>query len=434
MSLPLKIGMFGGGTVGGGVYEIMQQTKKEMFESSGVDVTIAKICVRDLNKKRSFELEKHTTMVTDYDDILEDDSINCVVELMGGVTHAKDVVFKALKKGKHVVTANKALLAQLLPEVKLLVAENAGTTLGYEAAVCGGIPIIHNMQGSYVGDSIQSVMGIMNGTTNFMLTKMETEGADYGAVLKEAQDLGFAEADPTADVEGHDVQAKIALLAKLAFGQDVTLDKVPCAGISNLSSADFSCAKMMGCTIKLVGTASLSEGKDKLAVFVSPVLVPLGGPLASTRGPGNVVVVRSENLTESVYAGPGAGRYPTANSVVNDIVRLARLGAEGTPPPFPLEKQWELQPDFKAGFYVRVMATDGCGVLAELGSAASKAGVSVHSVLRGGGGGGGGEGEEEVVNVVVKTDACLRSQVAAFVDGVKKEEWSNGEPVVMSIL
>lgn len=137
---------------------------------------------------------------------------------------------------------------------------------------------------------------------------------------------------------------------------------------------------------------------------------------------------------ESVYAGPGAGRYPTANSVVNDIVRLARLGVEGTPPPFPLEKQWELQPDFKAGFYVRVMATDGCGVLAELGSAASKAGVSVHSVLRGGGGGGGGEGEEEVVNVVVKTDACLRSQVAAFVDGVKKEEWSNGEPVVMSIL
>ncbi|CAN0205172.1 unnamed protein product [Ectocarpus sp. 12 AP-2014] len=146
MSLPLKVGMFGGGTVGGGVYEIMEQTKKELFKAGGVDVTIAKasatslphICVRDVNKKRSFELEKHTTMVTDYDEILEDDSINCVVELMGGVTHAKDVVFKALKKGKHVVTANKALLAQLLPEVKSLVAENAGTTLGYEAAVCGG--------------------------------------------------------------------------------------------------------------------------------------------------------------------------------------------------------------------------------------------------------------------------------------------------------
>eukprot|EP00752_Nemacystus_decipiens_P014271 g12692.t1 len=431
MSLPLKIGMFGGGTVGGGVYEIMEQTKKELFKSMGVDVTIAKICVRDVNKKRSFELEGHTTMVTDYDDILEDDSINCVVELMGGVTHAKDVVFKALKKGKHVVTANKALLAQLLPEVKALVAENAGTTLGYEAAVCGGIPIIHNMQGSYVGDSIESVMGIMNGTTNFMLTKMETEGADYAVVLKEAQDLGFAEADPTADVEGHDVQAKIALLAKLAFGQDVALDKVPCAGISKLSSADFACAKSMGCTIKLIGTAALNEAKDKLAVFVSPVLVPLGGPLASTRGPGNVVVVRSENLTESVYAGPGAGRYPTANSVVNDIVRLARLGAEGTPAPFPLEKSWELEPDFKACFYVRVTAVDGCGVLAAVGGLASRAGVSVHSVL---GAGAGGVGEAGVLNFVVKTDACLRSQVAALVDGVKGESWARGEPVVMSIL
>ncbi|CBN79120.1 Homoserine dehydrogenase [Ectocarpus siliculosus] len=434
MSLPLKVGMFGGGTVGGGVYEIMEQTKKELFKAGGVDVTIAKICVRDVNKKRSFELEKHTTMVTDYDEILEDDSINCVVELMGGVTHAKDVVFKALKKGKHVVTANKALLAQLLPEVKSLVAENAGTTLGYEAAVCGGIPIIHNMQGSYVGDSIQSVMGIMNGTTNFMLTKMETEGADYAAVLKEAQDLGFAEADPTADVEGHDVQAKIALLAKLAFGQDVALDKVPCAGISNLSSTDFACAKMMGCTIKLVGTAALGESKDKLAVFVSPVLVPLGGPLASTRGPGNVVVVRSENLTESVYAGPGAGRYPTANSVVNDIVRLARLGAAGTPPPFPLERPLELEPDFEACFYVRVTAADGLGVLSAVGAIASEAGVSVHSVLRGGEGGGGGGEEAGVVSLVVKTDSCLRSQVGAFVDGLKGKKVATADPVVMSIL
>ncbi|CAN0498072.1 unnamed protein product [Ectocarpus sp. 12 AP-2014] len=189
---------------------------------------------------------------------------------------------------------------------------------------------------------------------------------------------------------------------------------------------------MMGCTIKLVGTAALGESKDKLAVFVSPVLVPLGGPLASTRGPGNVVVVRSENLTESVYAGPGAGRYPTANSVVNDIVRLARLGAAGTPPPFPLERPLELEPDFEACFYVRVTAADGLGVLSAVGAIASEAGVSVHSVLRGGEGGGGEEAG--VVSVVVKTDSCLRSQVGAFVDGLKGKKVATADPVVMSIL
>lgn len=437
MALPLKIGMFGGGTVGGGVYEIVEQTKKALFKSSGVDVTIAKICVRDVNKTRSFTLEQHTTMVTDYNEILEDDSINCVVELMGGVTHAKDVVFQALRKGKHVVTANKALLAQFLPEVKRLVAENAGTTLGYEAAVCGGIPIIHTMQGSYVGDEVTSVMGIMNGTTNFMLTKMEMEGADYAAVLKEAQDLGFAEADPTADVEGHDVQAKIALLAKLAFGQDVALDMVPCAGISKLSCTDFEIAKMNHATIKLVGSASKvqSESGARLSVYVSPTIVPLGTALASARGPGNVVVVGSKNLTESVYAGPGAGRYPTANSVVNDIVRLARLGPAGTSPPFPLEQSWELQPDFESCFCVRLAVgsaeADKFHVL--VGDLAEKAGVTIMSVQRAPPV-GDSRAAEASADFALMTRTCKRSQIVVLLESLKGQPWLNGEPVLMSVL
>ncbi|CAM9202144.1 unnamed protein product [Choristocarpus tenellus] len=421
----LNIGMFGGGTVGGGVYEIVEQTKKAFFQSLGVDATISKICVRNLDKERSFTIGEHTMLVTDFNEILEDDNINCVVELIGGVTHAKDVVFRALQAGKHVVTANKALLAQFLPEVMELVENTPGVLLGYEAAVCGGIPIIHNMQHSYVGDEISSVMGIMNGTTNFMLTKMELEGADYGTVLKEAQDLGFAEADPTADVEGFDVQAKIALLAKLAFGQNVPVESVPCAGISKLTSADFTCAKMMDCTIKLVGTATtLGDGRDRLAVYVSPVVVPLGSPLASARGPGNIVVVGSKNLTESVYTGPGAGRYPTANSVVNDVVRMAQGLCSR---PFPLSQEWRLESDFSARFYVRVPAEDSAGVLPSVVSLAEGVGISVQSVRRVAPCSG-------KVEIVATTEDCKRSQVQTLCEQAAEQAWAQGEPVWMSLL
>ncbi|CAN0151404.1 unnamed protein product [Discosporangium mesarthrocarpum] len=326
-----------------------------------------------------------------------------------------------------------------------LVSGSPGALLGYEAAVCGGIPIIHNMQHSYVGDEVTSVMGIMNGTTNFMLTKMELEGAGYAGVLKEAQDLGYAEADPTADVEGHDVRAKIALLAKLTFGQHVPLEGIPCTGISKLTGTDFTCAKMMGCTIKLVGTAAVSgENRSNLAVYVSPVVVPLGGALASARGPGNIVVVTSKNLTKSVYTGPGAGRYPTANSVVNDMVRIAQ-GLCGRP--FPVARELSVAPDFSTRFYVRVTATDGLGILGSFGALAHGQGISIHSVLRADGAGGPGEGEGEggtregavgwvggATDFVVMTDECKRSQVTALCSELAKQPWARGEPVCMSLL
>ena len=232
---PLKVGLVGGGIVGGGVYQLVSKcTSSGRLGEVGASIDIAKICVRDASKKRDYELAGGTKLVTNIDDIINDPSINCVVELMGGTTTAKDVVFRAIAAGKHVVTANKALIAAFLPEIMALLAANPKVSFNYEAAVCGGIPIIHSLQTDFMADKVTKIRGIMNGTTNYMLCKMEDEGAGSADALKGAQDLGFAEADPTADVEGHDVQAKIALLAKLAFGKTVPWETVPTAGISKV--------------------------------------------------------------------------------------------------------------------------------------------------------------------------------------------------------
>jgi hypothetical protein len=211
-----------------------------------------------------------------------------------------------------------------LTELQAALKENPSVSFNFEAAVCGGIPIIHTLQSDFLADRVTKVMGIMNGTTNFMLCKMEDEGAEYGAALAEAQSLGYAEADPTADVEGHDVQAKIALLTKLTFGKSVPFETVPTTGISKLKKVDFEYARTLKSTIKLLGTAVRNED-GSLAVFVSPTIVPLTSPLSSAKGPGNMVLMNSENLNTSNFAGPGAGRFPTANSVLNDLIRLSQV-------------------------------------------------------------------------------------------------------------
>ena len=345
---PLRVGMFGGGVVGGGVYELVRQRLP-----AGL-VEIVKIAVRDPAKSRTFEIDASQTVVTaNPDDLLLDDALDCIVEVMGGVDLAKQVVTTALSKGKAVVTANKALLAQELDVLQAL-STSSKAPLCYEAAVCGGIPIIHVLQTCYAGDVLSSVSGICNGTTNYMLCQMEA-GAEYGAALREAQELGYAEADPTADVEGHDVRAKIALLAKLAFGVTVLQDNISVQGISQITSADFANAANLNATIKLLGVAQHSQSSSSsssssiVSVYVCPHIVPRSHPLASASGSGNAVLVDSRNLGVCQYTGPGAGRYPTANSVVADLSRVANQlqeEASGTslsssrwgdsvPPPFP---------------------------------------------------------------------------------------------------
>jgi len=420
----LRIGLFGGGIVGGGVVDLINRfTQSGRFRDIGVSVEVVKICVRSLDKPRDFDPAK-AILVTNYDDILGDSSINCIVELMGGVTSAKDVVFKAISAGKHVVTANKALIASFLPELQAALKSNPLVSFNFEAAVCGGIPIIHTLQTDFMADKIFKVMGIMNGTTNFMLCKMEDEGAEYDAALKEAQSLGFAEADPTADVEGHDVQAKIALLTKLAFGKTVPFHTVPTTGISKLAKVDFEYARSLKSTIKLLGTSTLNPD-GTLAVFVSPTIVPIISPLSSAKGPGNMVLINSDNMPSSTFAGPGAGRFPTANSVLNDLVRLS-LGT--TSAPFPLESDLVLNNDYLARFYIRIKCSDGLGIIRLVGEAAESSGVSIHAILQ--------NPIENHLNLdfVVTTEQVKLSQVQRFAELVEKMPFAKGAPLFLPIL
>lgn len=379
MTRHLRIGLFGAGVVGGGVIQLVEKcARTHRLGSMGVSLEIAKVCVRCIEKKRDFPINE-ALLTNNMSDILEDESINCVVELMGGVTDAKTVVFAAIQAGKHVITANKALIATFLPEIQAALAAKPSVRFAYEGAVCGGIPIVHSLQSDFTADVITKVVGIMNGTTNFMLSKMEDEKADYSDVLSEAQALGFAEADPTADVEGFDVQAKIALLAKLAFGMNVPIASIHTVGISKITQADFSCAKLLQSTIKLVGTATLVD-ENSLAVYVSPTVVPLSCALSSVKGPGNMVSVSSQNMGSTTFAGPGAGRFPTANSVLNDIIRLA-TDQQASPFPYDCE-DLNLEQDYRASFFIRVECIQGMGVSHGIGEAAERHQVSIRSIMQ----------------------------------------------------
>lgn len=434
--IALNIGMFGCGTVGGGVFELLHSAKKiAQLETLGVKAVVSKICVQNLARKRDLKdfSEKTTTFTSSYDDILNDSSINCVIELMGGVEDAKDVVFKAIKSGKHVITANKALVANFMPEIVKLLEENPQVRFGYEASVCGGIPIIHTLQNAYSGDRITEIAGIMNGTTNYMLSKMEHEGVAYDAVLKEAQDLGFAEANPSADVDGFDVQSKIAILAKLGLSSIVKPADIPTVGISRISTADFEYAKMMDSTIKLLGVAKLLKEADpekgtpqEIAVYVSPVVVPHTNVIASIGGATNLVNIRSSNLDSSAYVGQGAGRFPTANSVVNDVIQLAR--GESPFDPFKSTQPAVLQPNYEAHFFVRITISDGVGIIRAIGQLAEQSNVSIYSILQ------APIVDRKKVQFVVTTDQTTVSRVQEMCDNISKLPFVQEAPLFIPIL
>jgi len=432
--------MVGGGTVGGGVYDIIMgrlggssvDTTGQMASSSTRRCVITKICVRDLAKPRSFHVdEDKTTLVSDVNSILDDDNIDIVVEVMGGTSLARTVVLEALKRGKSVVTANKALIAEHLDEIHTAVEQSGGNEVkfGYEAAVAGGIPIISTLQHCFAGDIINEIGGIINGTTNYMLGKME-DGADYDEVLKEAQDLGFAEADPTADVEGHDVRAKIAILAKLAFGTTVDVEEIPCSGISQISSVDFEYAKLLNCTIKLIGTAArlsqYGERDGDLSVYVAPKMIPTDHIMAAATGCGNAITVDSVNLGTSSYFGPGAGRFPTANSVVADICRVASNNCPADP--FPLRSTISIDNDYTSAFYIRIPYIDGLGIVRKVGEVAERHGVSVNSILQ------NAISDRMMADCVVTTEECKLSQVQALCAELENEEFARAPPLCMPLV
>jgi homoserine dehydrogenase len=383
-----RIGIFGGGTVGGGIVDILQ-TKSEYLEAmtqGRTTLEVVKICVRNINKSRDFTVPENCIITDKYDDILNDDTIDMVVEVMGGTTDAKDIIYRSLRAGKDVVTANKAMISAYLPEIENILEEvnkdrEQKVEFRYEAAVCGGIPIIRSLQTDFVGDEIHMLSGIINGCTNFMLTSMDKGGKSYDDALAEASALGYAEADPTLDVGGFDARSKLRILMRLGFGVEVNEEEISCRGITDLTKLDFEYAKMMGGTIKLVGVATTTTGPDKIAAYVSPCYVTGDDALASVNYATNAIEIKSKNLQSTTYIGPGAGRYPTANSCVNDILALAK--GDSTPLPFnPSATSKKFVNNFDSVFYIRLRYRDGLGITRQCGEICEKHGVSIHSILQ----------------------------------------------------
>ena len=316
----VRLGVLGHGVVGSAFVALVSQQSDNILARSGVRLEVAQVCIRDTKKKHT--LPKGAVLVSDPHALVQSSEVDLVVELMGGIDPASELIFAALKANKPVITANKALLARHGAEL-FEAADASSTDLLFEAAVCGGIPLIRPLRESLRGEPINRVMGIVNGTTNFILTKMSELGADYQVALAEAQQLGFAEADPTADVQGHDAAAKIAIIASIAFGTTVRLDDVYCEGITKITAADITIARKFGFAVKLLGVAELDKSSSKLSVRVHPALVPLTNPLAAVRESFNAVVVDGRASGSLMFYGRGAGGEPTASAVLGDVIDAA---------------------------------------------------------------------------------------------------------------
>ncbi|MBS6180945.1 MAG: homoserine dehydrogenase [Erysipelotrichaceae bacterium] len=378
----IKAALLGLGTVGGGVYKVIKNQEEEMEAKLGAKVEIKKILVRNLEKAAG-KIDNPSLLTNSWKEIVEDPEIQIVIEVMGGIEPAKTYILEALKAGKHVVTANKDLIAA---EGKVLM-DTAGETKRdflHEAAVAGGIPILRPLKQCLAGNHISEVMGIVNGTTNFILTKMSDEGMEFKDALKLAQDLGYAESDPTADVEGLDAARKVAILASTAFNSRVTFDDVYTEGITKISSRDIHYAKEMGWTIKLLGVArNTSEG---IEARVHPMLIDSSHPLASVKDSYNAVFVQGDAVQDAMFYGRGAGELPTASAVVGDVFDVVRnilhncCGKIGCTcyKELPIKKM----EDIRSKYFIRMQVEDRNGVLANIASVFGNNGVSLAQVIQ----------------------------------------------------
>ena len=373
--------ILGAGTVGMGTYKLCQAMEDEIKHKTGARLVIKKILVRNISKKRDGIPEELLT--DDWADIITDDQISIIVELMGGIHPAKDYVLDALKAGKQVVTANKDLIAECGEEVGNA-ANEAGADLQFEAAVAGAIPIIRPLKQSMAGNHITEIMGIVNGTTNYILTKMTESGMDYAEALAKATELGYAEADPTADIEGYDAGRKMAIMASIAFNSRVTFDDVYTEGITNITAKDIKYAKEMGCDIKLLGVAKNTD--DGIEVKVHPMLIPSNHPLATVNDAFNAVFVHGLAMDDAMFMGRGAGQMPTASAVVGDIIDVCRnivhdsCGKIGC----CCYKHLNVKniADTSSKFFLRLEIADRSGVLANIASVLGNSGVSIAQVVQ----------------------------------------------------
>ena len=390
MAAKVGVGLLGLGTVGGGVASILQNPS-ERHPLVG-ELELIRVAVRDLNRPRPVALEE-SLLTTDPSAVIQDPAVDVVVEVIGGLEPARSLILQAIAAGKSVVTANKAVIARHGQEIAEAAAA-AGVYVLIEAAVGGGIPIIEPLKQSLGGNRINRVSGIINGTTNYILTRMAEEGAAYDAVLKDAQDLGYAEADPAADVDGLDAADKIAILATLAFGGSVERAAVPTEGISGLQGVDVDYANQLGYGVKLLAVAermAASGDPLPLSLRVQPTLVPKDHPLAGVNGVNNAILVEGDPIGRVMFYGPGAGAGPTASAVVADILNIAgiRQASDGPGKVDPLLAAGSWRPcalvesgDIRQRHYVRFKTKDAPGVIGNVGGCFGQRKVSIQSIVQ----------------------------------------------------
>ena len=377
----ISIALLGAGTVGGGVYKLIKDNQEEFKDRTGALITVKKFLVKDITKDRpGFE---KSVLTDDFNEIINDKDIEIVVELMGGIHPALDYVTESLKAGKQVVTANKDLIAEYGELIGNL-AEQMGSDLLFEAAVAGAIPIIRPLKQSMAGNNISEIMGIVNGTTNYILTKMSETGMSYSDALAKATELGYAEADPTADVEGYDAGRKVAIMATIAFHSRVVFNQVYTEGITKITADDIRYAKEFGYVIKLVGVAKQTE--NGIEAKVHPMLIPEDHPLAGVRDSYNAVFVHGDAMEDITFMGRGAGMMPTASAVMGDVIDVCRdlvydsCGRVGCNcyKKMPVKRI----EDSESKFFLRIIAEDRPGVLANIASVLGNNDVSIAQVVQ----------------------------------------------------
>ena len=378
MAEKIKVALLGAGNVGSQAARILVEDNAVLEKRIGAPVELIGIAVRDTNASRHWNADP-SLYTTDAESLI--DAADVVIELTGGIEPARTRILRALKAGKSVVSGNKALLAKHGVELQAA-ADESGAQLSYEAAVAGAIPILRPLRDSLAGDRVTRVLGIMNGTTNYILDQMDTTGASFSDALAEAQKLGYAEADPTADVEGHDAASKAAIVASLAFHSDFTIDDVHTEGITSITADDVAAADADGYVIKLLAICE-REGENGANIRVNPTLIPRQHPLAGVHGAFNAVFVEAENAGELMFYGPGAGGAPTASAVLGDFVSLARrlvLGGPGVPETSHAQLRATSLDNVVSRYSVGVLVEDRLGVLANITRILTEHGISVDSL------------------------------------------------------
>ena len=424
----LKIGLAGFGNVGAGVYKNLEKNRQLLRERTGCELVVSRIAVRNPDGPRSFPLPPEL-VTTDLNELVNDPEISIVVELIGGVEEAFAFVKAALERGKAVVTGNKALLAERGSEL-FAIAEAHGRPIHYEAAVAGGIPIIKAVQESLIGNHIQSVVGIINGTCNYILTRMSEAGLTYPDALAEAQKLGYAESDPTLDINGWDAAHKAVILASLSYGRWVPCESVHVEGIEEIRSEDIAFADKLGYAIKLLGVIQLHEDSGSIEVRVQPSLIPLSHILASVKGVFNAVMVRGDIVGSTLFYGSGAGQDPTSSSVIADIADAAMWTQPTRGAGLATHRIYgETLPvcDSISKYYLRVEAEDRPGVLARIATVLGEFSIGILSVIQ------PEDHDEEFAAIVLMLHYAPFGIVREAIDAISKLDCVRDRPILLRV-